>query len=61
MPAYFDEKHLSKDIRQYNDERVKCRWSGTGGLEIFFEGLEIFSRDKICRARRFRVLVSCKT
>ena len=27
MPAYFDERHLSNDIRQYNDERVRCRWN----------------------------------
>ena len=26
MPAYLDEKHLSNDIRQYNEERVRCRW-----------------------------------
>jgi hypothetical protein len=25
--AYLDEKHLSNDIRQYNDERVRCRWN----------------------------------
>jgi hypothetical protein len=38
MPAYLDEKHLSNDIRQYNDERVRCRVSGTDGLEVFLEG-----------------------
>jgi hypothetical protein len=38
MPAYLDEKHLSNDIRQYNDERVRCRVSGTNGLEVFLEG-----------------------
>jgi hypothetical protein len=38
MPAYLDEKHLSNDTRQYNDERVRCRVSGTDGLEVFLEG-----------------------
>ncbi len=38
MPAYLDETHLSKDIRQYNDERVRCRVSSTNGLEVFLEG-----------------------
>ena len=38
MPAYLDEKHLSNDTRQYNDERVRCRVSGTDGLEEFLEG-----------------------
>ena len=38
MPAYLDEKHLSNDTRQYNDERVRCRVGGTDGLEIFLEG-----------------------
>ena len=37
MPAYLDEKHLSNDTRQYNDERVRCRVSGTDKLEIFLE------------------------
>jgi hypothetical protein len=38
MPAYLDEKYLSKDIRQYNDGRVRCRVSSINGLEVFLEG-----------------------
>jgi len=37
MP-YLDERHLSNDTRQYNDERVRCRVSGTDGLEMLLEG-----------------------
>ena len=55
MPAYLDEKHLSNDIRQYNDERVRCGVSGTDGLEVFLEGWisfdiqkDRFFADKIC-------------
>ena len=43
MPAYLDEKHLSNDTRQYNDERVRCRVSGTNGLEVFLEGCVSFN------------------
>ena len=67
-PAYLDKKHLSNDIRQYNDERVRCGVSGTDGLEIFLEGWINFDiqqdrsfSDKICWARRFRIQVSGKT
>ena len=38
MPVYLDKKYLSKDIRQYNDGRVRCRVSSTNGLEVFLEG-----------------------
>ena len=55
MPAYLDEKYLSKDIRQYNDGRVRCRVSSTNGLEVFLEGWISFDvqedrpfSDKIC-------------
>ena len=68
MPAYLDKKYLSKDIRQYNDGRVRCRVSGTNGLEVILEGWICFDiqedrsfADKICWARRFRVQVSCKS
>ena len=53
MPAYLDEKHLSNDIRQYNDERVRCRVGGTDGLEIFLEGWVSFDIEQVgCKTGR---------
>jgi hypothetical protein len=37
MPAYLDEKHLSKHYRQYNDVNVSGEVGSTGGLEVMSE------------------------
>ena len=64
MPAYLDEKHLSKYYRQYNDVNVSGEVSSTGGLEVMGE-VRICSNvekggafaGKISWSGRFRVEV----